>query len=137
MKVQQDILALMYQVLSVSPEMVQPRTFVNRLSRNPPFSRRILLVVVDEAHCISLWGADFRKKYAFLGIIRSFLPRQTPIIAMTATLTGRVRRDIQSKLHFAKGESIFYLRTGQVARSRSPSRTPCPHLRASRRPHSL
>ncbi|KAI0772184.1 P-loop containing nucleoside triphosphate hydrolase protein [Irpex lacteus] len=103
-----SILAMEYQVLIVSPEMVQSRSFVNRLLRNPSFSRRVLSVVVDEAHCISLWGADFRKKYASLGIVRAFLPRQTPIIAMTATLTGRVRRDIQSKLHFAKGESLFH-----------------------------
>ena len=64
-------------------------------------------MVVDEAHCSSHWGADFRKKYGTLGIVRAFLPRGTPVIAMTATLTARVRRDIQSKLHFPKGGSRF------------------------------
>ncbi|KAI0806299.1 P-loop containing nucleoside triphosphate hydrolase protein [Irpex lacteus] len=102
-----DILALKYQVVIASPEMLQSRTFVNKLLRNPSFSQRILSFVVDEAHCISLWGAEFRKKYASLGIVRAFLPRGTPVIAMTATLTGRVRRDINSKLHFAKHGSQF------------------------------
>lgn len=82
--------------------MLQSRTFINKLLRNPTFSQRILSFIVDEAHCVSLWGADFRKKYASLGIVRAFLPRGTPVIAMTATLTARVRRDIHSKLHFAK-----------------------------------
>ncbi|KAI0761242.1 P-loop containing nucleoside triphosphate hydrolase protein [Irpex lacteus] len=100
-----DILALKYQVVIASPEMLQSRTFINRLLRNPSFSQRIISFVVDEAHCVSLWGADFRKKYGSLGIVRAFLPRGTPVIAMTATLTGRVRRDICSKLHFAKHAS--------------------------------
>lgn len=90
-----------------SPEMLQSRTFINKLLRNPTFSQRIISFVVDEAHCVSLWGADFRKKYASLGIVRAFLPRGTPVIAMTATLTGRVRRDICSKLHFSKHGSQF------------------------------
>lgn len=87
--------------------MLQSRTFINRVLRNTRFSSRVLSMVVDEAHCISHWGADFRKKYGTLGIVRAFLPRGTPVIAMTATLTARVRRDIQSKLHFPKGGSRF------------------------------
>lgn len=87
--------------------MLQSRTFINRVLRNPHFSSRVLSMIIDEAHCISHWGADFRKKYGTLGIVRAFLPRGTPVIAMTATLTARVRRDIQSKLHFPKGGSRF------------------------------
>lgn len=64
-------------------------------------------MVVDEAHCISHWGADFRKKYGTLGTVRTFLPRGTPVIAMTATLTSRARRDIHGKLQFSKGLSRF------------------------------
>lgn len=97
-----------YQVILASPEMLQSRTFVNKILRNAHFSRHVLSVVVDEAHCVSHWGADFRKKYASLGVIRAFLPRGTPVIALTATLTGRVRRDIHSKLHFPKRGSRFF-----------------------------
>lgn len=96
-----------YQVVIASPEMLQSRSFINRLLRKPDFAHRVLSLVIDEAHCISLWGADFRKKYGTLGIIRAFLPRNTPVVAVTATLTGRVRRDIESKLHFAKQGTIF------------------------------
>ncbi|KAH9840189.1 P-loop containing nucleoside triphosphate hydrolase protein [Rhodofomes roseus] len=101
------ILALEYQVILASPEMLQSRTFVSRVLRNSKFTRHILSMVIDEAHCVSHWGADFRKKYASLGVIRAFLPRGTPVIALTATLTARVRRDIHSKLHFPKGGSRF------------------------------
>ncbi|TFY52110.1 hypothetical protein EVJ58_g10196 [Rhodofomes roseus] len=103
-----DILALKYQVILASPEMLQSRTFVNRILRNSKFAKHVLSMVVDEAHCVSHWGADFRKKYASLGVIRAFLPRGTPVIALTATLTARVRRDIHSKLHFPKGGSRFF-----------------------------
>ncbi|EMD42076.1 hypothetical protein CERSUDRAFT_62036 [Gelatoporia subvermispora B] len=91
-----------YHIILVSPEMLQSRTFINRLLRNPQFTRRVLSVIVDEAHCISHWGANFRKKFASLGIARAFLPRNVPVIAVTATLTARVRKDLLSKLHFAK-----------------------------------
>ncbi|KAI0077523.1 P-loop containing nucleoside triphosphate hydrolase protein, partial [Panus rudis PR-1116 ss-1] len=100
----QKLLSDSYQILLVSPEMIQSHTFINRVLRNPKFSRRVLSIVVDEAHCISHWGADFRKKYASLGIVRAFLPCNTPVIAMTATLTARARRDIHT---FSKGHSRF------------------------------
>lgn len=88
--------------------MLQSREFLNRVLRKPRFSHRVLSMVVDEAHCVSHWGANFRKKYASLGTVRSFLPRGTPVIAVTATLTARVRRDLYSKLHFPRtGQKIF------------------------------
>lgn len=87
--------------------MLQSRSFINRLLRNPCFSRRVLSLVVDEAHCISHWGANFRKKYSSLGVVRTFLPRGAPVVAVTATLTARVRRDIHSKLFFPKSGSQF------------------------------
>ncbi len=64
-------------------------------------------MIVDEAHCLSHWGANFQKKYGTLGMVRNFLPGGTPVIALTATLTGRVRCDIQSKLQFPKFGSLF------------------------------
>lgn len=87
--------------------MLQSRTFVNRILRNTSFARRILSMFVDEAHVISHWGAEFRKKYGTLGFVRALLPRATPVIAVSATLTARVRRDICSKLHFPKNGSNF------------------------------
>lgn len=60
-------------------------------------------VVVDEAHVVSHWGSEFRKKYGTLGIIHAFLPRGTPIVAVSATLPARVRADVLAKLQFRKG----------------------------------
>ncbi|KAJ2990544.1 hypothetical protein NUW54_g8438 [Trametes sanguinea] len=56
---------------------------------------------------VSHWGSEFRKKYGSLGIVRAFLPRGTPIVALSATLTSRVRRDVISKLHFPKKGDSF------------------------------
>ncbi|KAJ7873030.1 hypothetical protein B0H13DRAFT_1478944, partial [Mycena leptocephala] len=64
-------------------------------------------VFIDEAHCISHWGASFRKKYASIGIVRAFLPRTTPIIAVTATLTPRVHQDLLVKLQFNPKDYLF------------------------------
>ncbi|KAI0763973.1 P-loop containing nucleoside triphosphate hydrolase protein [Trametes elegans] len=106
------ILAGTYQIVLISPEMLQSRTFLNRVLRNHHFARRVLSVVVDEAHCISHWGADFRKKYGSLGVVRAFLPRGTSVVALSATLTPRVRRDIMSKLQFPKNPGGSFLNVG-------------------------
>ncbi|TCD65949.1 hypothetical protein EIP91_001979 [Steccherinum ochraceum] len=87
-----ELLAGTYQVLLISPEMLQSRQFINRVLRNAKFASRILSVVVDEAHC---------------AISALFLSRYTPFIALTATLTERVRRDLHVKLKFTKGSSRF------------------------------
>lgn len=87
--------------------MLQSRPFIQHVLRNPRFNRRVVSLLADEAHCISHWGSGFRKKYGTLGIARAFLPRGTPVVAMSATLTPRARRDIVSKLGFIKGSSRF------------------------------
>ncbi|THH15238.1 hypothetical protein EUX98_g9497 [Antrodiella citrinella] len=96
-----------YDILLISPEMLQSPQFVDRVLRKPQFTSKVLSMVVDEAHVASHWGAEFRKKYGTLGEVRAFLPRGTPVIAMTATLTARVRRDLHAKLQFTKGTSKF------------------------------
>ncbi|KAH9887685.1 P-loop containing nucleoside triphosphate hydrolase protein [Cubamyces lactineus] len=96
-----------YQIVLISPEMLQSPSFVNRVLRKPSFAKRVLSLVIDEAHCVSHWGAGFRKKYNSLGVVRAFLPRGTPVIAVTATLAARVRRDLHRVLHFPKDGSRF------------------------------
>lgn len=59
-------------------------------------------MVIDEAHVVSHWGSEFRKQYGTLGKIRAFLPRSTPIVAMSATLAARLRDDVLGKLQFGK-----------------------------------
>ena len=81
------------EILYVAPErLVTPnfRSFLARL--------RVSLVAVDEAHCISMWGHEFRPAYRQLGELRDDLPG-VPFIALTATATLQVRQDIVAQLH--------------------------------------
>ncbi|KAI0321600.1 P-loop containing nucleoside triphosphate hydrolase protein [Amylostereum chailletii] len=90
-QVVQDICQGKYNIVLLSPEMMQSRRFINDVLRNSDFTRRVYSLVVDEAHCISHWGALFRKKYGSMGMIRVFLPRGTPIIAVSASITARLQ----------------------------------------------
>lgn len=87
----------------ISPEMLLTRQFIRNVLQNPEFGRRILSVVVDEAHVVFHWGNEFRKKYGTVGMVRAFLPKGTPIIPMSATMSTRIRRDVLSKLGIKKG----------------------------------
>ena len=98
----QEILAHKFRVILISPEMLQSRPFTERVLCNTSFMQHIVSMFIDEAHCISHWGADFRKKYGTLGKIRAFFPRGTPVIAVTATLTACARRTIHRTLLFAQ-----------------------------------
>ncbi|KAJ7328982.1 P-loop containing nucleoside triphosphate hydrolase protein [Mycena albidolilacea] len=68
-----------WQIVMVSPEMLLSRRFVDRVLRKQEFGSHCLSVFIDEGHCVSHWGASFRKKYASIGIIRAFLPWTTSI----------------------------------------------------------
>lgn len=83
-----------YKFLYVSPERLATDEFRERLNR-----MNIALLVVDEAHCVSQWGYDFRPPYLRIAEVRSLI-KSVPLIALTATATTRVVVDIQTKLHF-------------------------------------
>ncbi|KAF8145811.1 P-loop containing nucleoside triphosphate hydrolase protein [Mycena galopus ATCC 62051] len=97
-EVLKEIVSGEHQIVLISPEMALSRRFVREVLRSTEFGKRVLSVVVDEAHVVSHWGASFRKKYGTLGIIRAFLPRGTPVVALSATLPARIRSDVLSKL---------------------------------------
>lgn len=82
------------KLLYVSPERLQKRVFIEHLRQ-----MKVSLIAVDEAHCISQWGHDFRPDYLKIATIRSYHP-QAPIIALTATATPPVVEDIQRNLLF-------------------------------------
>ena len=92
-----------YHFLYVSPERLESEEFRERLSRLP-----ICLIAVDEAHCISQWGYDFRPSYLKIAEIREVIRqkgdeairREVPILALTATATPDVVDDIQERLAF-------------------------------------
>ncbi len=83
-----------YHFLYVSPERLESEDFRKRLCLLP-----IRLIAIDEAHCISQWGYDFRPSYLHIADIRTLLP-DVPILALTATATPDVVDDIQEQLHF-------------------------------------
>ncbi|MEM6782162.1 MAG: ATP-dependent DNA helicase RecQ [Bacteroidota bacterium] len=85
-----------YRLLYVAPEQLQTERFRLRAPRLP-----IRLVAVDEAHCISEWGHDFRPAYRAIAEVRA-LTGPVPMLAVTATATPEVRRDIVTQLHLAE-----------------------------------
>jgi len=89
-----------YKFLYLSPERLKNFYFRERLK-----SMKVNLITVDEAHCISQWGYDFRPSYLEIAEIREQLP-DIPILALTATATPVVVDDIQEKLHF-RGENVL------------------------------
>jgi superfamily II DNA helicase RecQ len=95
----------------ISPEMMLSKRFVTNVLRNPEMRTRVLSVVIDEAHVVSHWGSGFRKKYGTLGILRALLPKDTPMVAMSATLPSRVQRDVLKKLQFEE-KKYTYLNLG-------------------------
>ncbi|KAJ7191550.1 P-loop containing nucleoside triphosphate hydrolase protein [Mycena pura] len=95
------------QIVILAPELLLSRQFIDGVLRNSEFGTRCLAVFIDEAHCVSHWGDSFRKKYASIGLVRAFLPRATPFIAVTATLTPRVHQDLLLKLQFDPRAYLF------------------------------
>ena len=86
--------------LYLSPERLQTEQFQLVLQK-----MKVCLLAVDEAHCVSQWGYDFRPPYLKVADIRRFLPG-VPVLALTATATADVIKDIQQKLGFSK-ENVF------------------------------
>ena len=90
-----------YKFLYVSPERLETDLFLDFLP-----SMKINLIAVDEAHCISQWGYDFRPPYLRIANLRELLPG-VPVLALTASATLPVQDDICEKLNFGKGQSRF------------------------------
>jgi len=86
--------------LYLSPERLQSNDFMSVLTQ-----LKVKLIAVDEAHCISQWGYDFRPPYLKIAEIRPYFP-QVPVLALTATATPEVAQDIQEKLAFKNGNFI-------------------------------
>lgn len=89
-----------YKFLYVSPERLSSELFLTKLKR-----MRVSFITVDEAHCISQWGYDFRPSYIRIADLRKVIP-QAPVLALTATATPEVVKDIQDKLLFRQ-EHVF------------------------------
>lgn len=90
-----------FKFLYVSPERLQTKLFLEHLP-----AMNINLIAVDEAHCISQWGYDFRPSYLHIAELREYLPN-VPIIALTASATADVQNDICKKLLFTSTHKRF------------------------------
>ena len=99
-------------VLLVSPERLNNPGF--RENHLPELIRRSGLLVIDEAHCISDWGHDFRPDYRRIRSLIEQLPASVPVLATTATANSRVVKDVEEQLA-AGGEDVFTIR-GALAR---------------------
>lgn len=96
-----------YKFLYVSPERLATQIFLEKIKQT-----KVCMIAVDESHCISQWGYDFRPSYLKIADIREIIP-EAPVLALTATATPEVVEDIQERLHF-KEKNVFrksFLRT--------------------------
>lgn len=89
-----------YKFLYVSPERLATQLFLTKLK-----DMNVCMLVVDESHCISQWGYDFRPSYLKIADVRQHLPG-IPVLALTATATPEVIDDIQEQLHFRE-KNVF------------------------------
>ena len=87
--------------LYIAPERIQTEMFQVRVAQ-----MKVALLAVDEAHCISQWGYDFRPSYLKIALIRELKP-QVPVVALTATATRAVSEDIIAKLLFRDSYKVF------------------------------
>ncbi|HCE60822.1 RecQ family ATP-dependent DNA helicase [Janibacter terrae] len=100
-------------VLLVSPERLNNPRF--RAEQLPDLTRRCGLLVVDEAHCVSDWGHDFRPDYRRIKDLLGELPQGTPVLATTATANERVVHDVEEQLAAGTQDEVLTVR-GQLAR---------------------
>ncbi len=89
-----------YKFLYISPERIGTELFQAKLRH-----MRVSFITVDEAHCISQWGYDFRPSYTRISEIREIVPN-APVLALTASATPEVVEDIQTQLHFRDGSNV-------------------------------
>lgn len=82
------------KILYLSPEKLQGKSFIDRMAEID-----VSMIVVDEAHCISQWGYDFRPSYLKIANLRNIYP-EAPVLALTASATPEVTDDIMAQLHF-------------------------------------
>ena len=106
----QDIIATLenaifgnYKFLYISPERLDTEIFRIKLAK-----MKISLITVDESHCISQWGYDFRPAYLKIAEVRRLLPG-VPVLALTATATPEEVKELQQRLEFRE-ENVFRMR---------------------------
>jgi superfamily II DNA helicase RecQ len=106
-----EIKALKHRVIITSPDMCLKHDKFRQLLNTAAFAKKIAAFVVDEAHCISQWGDDFRTEYAELGTLRAFVPSQVPFMFASATLPPPVLAEVRKSLHVSP-ETSYHVNLG-------------------------
>lgn len=91
-----------YKLLYIAPERLESESFRNLLASLP-----VPLIAVDEAHCISQWGHDFRPSYRSIGRLMNLFEKQPTVVALTATATPDVREDICQQLNISEENTVI------------------------------
>ncbi|HRN16513.1 MAG TPA: ATP-dependent DNA helicase RecQ [Xylanibacter oryzae] len=89
------------KILYISPERLSSKLFLIKLKHT-----KVSFITVDEAHCISQWGYDFRPAYLKIADVRDIVGKEIPVLALTATATPNVVKDIEERLYFTQ-DNVF------------------------------
>lgn len=89
-------------VVFVSPEVAVSKQFQQDVLSNPTYACRLINVVIDEGHCVTEWGGDFRPDYALLGLLRGRIRSGLAVTVATATLPRNISFDIHEKFRLSK-----------------------------------
>ncbi|KZT27988.1 P-loop containing nucleoside triphosphate hydrolase protein [Neolentinus lepideus HHB14362 ss-1] len=100
-KIYEVILEGQFRQVIVSPEIATSPEFRHKVLSKPEFYSNLRVVCIDEAHCISLWGGNFRLEYGTLGMLRGRIPVKVPFIVASATLPLHILADIRQQLHLS------------------------------------
>ncbi|KAF9545509.1 hypothetical protein EC957_010925 [Mortierella hygrophila] len=98
-------------VFSTAEKAVVDGELFTNLYRRSSWRSRLLAVVIDEAHCVSTWGASFRMAYNSIGDLRVKVPPCLPFVAMSATFSLDIMRDVKEKLHFTDDAVVVKINT--------------------------
>jgi ATP-dependent DNA helicase RecQ len=112
-QIQSELASNQVEVLLISPERLANNDFRQKILAN--MADNIGLLVIDEAHCISDWGHDFRPDYRRIVRVLQAIPSNVPVLAITATANDRVVNDVKSQL----GEHIILQRGSLLRKSQS------------------
>nr|APZ84616.1 RecQ-like helicase 4 [Zea mays subsp. parviglumis] len=96
-EIMKDLMSCRYKLLYVTPEKIAKSGALSRVLDNLNSQGHLSRIVIDEAHCVSQWGHDFRPDYKSLGVLKQNFPK-TPVLALTATATARVKEDVVQAL---------------------------------------
>ncbi|KDQ17142.1 hypothetical protein BOTBODRAFT_620316, partial [Botryobasidium botryosum FD-172 SS1] len=106
----QDVRLGKYQIILMSPEMALENEAVRKTFLLASFMKKVVGVFIDEAHCISQWGGDFRKAYGRLGSLKALFPKAVPFCLLSASFRPRVLQDVMPMVYTAKSyEDLDFL----------------------------